>query len=817
MPGRGEGIHAHDAFRLFGTGSTGAGRVGGSAAASSRADPLAGLWARVAVEPPAGDEPAAVLVGIHPALAPLAPRMLATLNAAQSACGQGGAAAAPGGDAGGGASPPLEPDTSGAESVFSAGGRAHAGRPFTLRDLLRWARRLERLRASELSLLREGVSTSDALPPKLRAAAYEEAADVLCGMLPTGPGRARVLTLVASVWGLSADDATHRDTAYKPSVRAGNGAVAVGRATLPAEAGGSGAGSGSGSSWSNTGHAMRILERVASAVQCVEPVLLVGETGTGKTALVQQLARLTGVPLTVVNLSNQSESSDFLGGFRPAGARHLCLPLLPRFNEAFAATFSADANAAFLTRVTRYAERRKWTHLLHAFRVGVERVAKLAADAEVTAADDRPSEAPSPGTETETRGNEEGTKKAKTTTRTTTRTTRPKKTKTSRSRRTSDGDKHRVAVTDGDDDDDDDDDDDERRSVPPSAKRRRATRALSASLVQTWRAFERDLTAAERAVRGSGTGPVFAFVEGALVTALKEGRWILFDEINLAPAETLERLSGVLESAVGSVVLAERGDGAAIARHPRFRAFGAMNPATDVGKRDLPPALKHRFTEVYAGECEGREDLCLLVANGTRGVPAAPVDAVVDFYLAARSAAKATLADGAEQKPQYSLRTLSRALEYVRHAAPVYGIQRALYDGFAMSFQTLLKRESAEELERLMTQHLMRGAALKVRRRAFTILFFSLRENVGFFLFLFQCALVKPPLQPAGSSSWTRRGPDRGGRATVGAQYLFSARRTEKCGEVSAREERRRTFGHSSSLKNVSTRKRRNLKRRLVN
>ncbi len=749
VPGRGESVHAHDAFQLFGTVTTGAGRAGGSAAASSRSDPLAGLWARVAVEPPAGDEPAAVLVGIHPALAPLAPRMLATLNAVQSACGQGGAAAAPGGDAGGavGAAPSLEPETSG---VSGAGGRAHAGRPFTLRDLLRWARRLERLRASELSLLREGVSTSDALPPKLRAAAYEEAADVLCGMLPTGLGRARVLNLVASVWGLSADDATHRDTAYKPSVRAGNGAVAVGRATLPAETGERGNVSGGSSGWSNTGHAMRILERVASAVQCVEPVLLVGETGTGKTALVQQLARLTGVPLTVVNLSNQSESSDFLGGFRPAGARHLCLPLLPRFREAFAATFSADANAAFLVRVARYAERRKWTHLLHAFRVGVERVAKLAADAEAAAADDRPdrpAEGEPPGTETnETRGNErQGTKKAKTMTMT--------KTKTSRSRRTSDGDKHRVTVTDTeedafDDDDDDDDDDDEkkkkkRRSVPPSAKRRRSNRApLSASLVQTWRAFERDLTAAERAVRGSGTGPVFAFVEGALVTALKEGRWILFDEINLAPAETLERLSGVLESAVGSVVLAERGDGAAVARHPRFRAFGAMNPATDVGKRDLPPALKHRFTEVYAGECEGREDLCLLVANGTRGVPAAPVDAVVDFYLAARSAAKATLADGAEQKPQYSLRTLSRALEYVRHAAPVYGIQRALYDGFAMSFQTLLKRESAEELERLMTQHLMRGAALKVRRRAFTFLFsfpaLRAKRVFGFFLlFLF--------------------------------------------------------------------------------
>ena len=217
-------------------------------------------------------------------------------------------------------------------------------------------------------------------------------------------------------------------------------------------------------------------------------------------------------------------------------------------------------------------------------------------------------------------------------------------------------------------------------------------------------------------MQGSGSGPVFAFVEGALVTALKEGRWILFDEINLAPAETLERLSGVLESATGSVVLSERGDGEIVARHPRFRAFGAMNPATDVGKRDLPPALKHRFTEVYAGECEGREDLCLLVADGMRGVPAAPVNAVVDFYLAARAAARTALVDSAEQKPQYSLRTLSRALEYVRHAAPVYGIQRALYDGFAMSFQTLLKTESAETLERLMTQHLLRGATLKVRR-----------------------------------------------------------------------------------------------------
>ena len=47
--------------------------------------------------------------------------------------------------------------------------------------------------------------------------------------------------------------------------------------------------------------------------------------------------------------------------------------------------------------------------------------------------------------------------------------------------------------------------------------------------------------------------------QGTLVTALKAGDWVLLDEINLASAETLECLSGLLESTAGSVVLMERG------------------------------------------------------------------------------------------------------------------------------------------------------------------------------------------------------------------------------------------------------------------
>ena len=97
VPGRGESVPAAEGFQLFGTVTVGGGRSGGAAAAGARADPLAGLWARVAVEPPTGNEPMEVLCGVHPRLEPLAPAMLETLNVAQRMCGQGGAAAAPGG------------------------------------------------------------------------------------------------------------------------------------------------------------------------------------------------------------------------------------------------------------------------------------------------------------------------------------------------------------------------------------------------------------------------------------------------------------------------------------------------------------------------------------------------------------------------------------------------------------------------------------------------------------------------------------------------------------------------------------------------
>lgn len=71
------------------------------------------------------------------------------------------------------------------------------------------------------------------------------------------------------------------------------------------------------------------------------------------------------------------------------------------------------------------------------------------------------------------------------------------------------------------------------------------------------------------------------------------GYWILLDEINLASSETLQCLSNLLEPD-GSVTIYEKTDFKPITRHPNFRLMAAMNPATDVGKKDLPLGIRNR-------------------------------------------------------------------------------------------------------------------------------------------------------------------------------------------------------------------------------
>jgi len=67
--------------------------------------------------------------------------------------------------------------------------------------------------------------------------------------------------------------------------------------------------------FSLTRHSCNILETLASCVKFKEPVLLVGETGVGKTCSIQYLASTLNQKLVVVNLNRQSDAGDILGGY----------------------------------------------------------------------------------------------------------------------------------------------------------------------------------------------------------------------------------------------------------------------------------------------------------------------------------------------------------------------------------------------------------------------------------------------------------------------------------------------------------------------
>lgn len=57
-----------------------------------------------------------------------------------------------------------------------------------------------------------------------------------------------------------------------------------------------------------------------------------------------------------------------------------------------------------------------------------------------------------------------------------------------------------------------------------------------------------------------------------------------------------------------------------LVRHSDFRLFACMNPATDVGKRNLPLGIRNRFTELYVEELESEGDLRILVSDYLKGL-----------------------------------------------------------------------------------------------------------------------------------------------------------------------------------------------------
>ncbi|CAF1119887.1 unnamed protein product, partial [Rotaria sordida] len=346
--------------------------------------------------------------------------------------------------------------------------------------------------------------------------------------------------------------------------------------------------------FAKTRTATYILERIARCVQMNEPVLLCGETGCGKTTLVQYLAQKTGNRLHVINLSQQSDAVDLLGGYKPFDS----LLLLKQIYRDFS-----------IEQITNEY---------------IEQVQK---------------------------------------------------------------------------------------SI--QSKRYKEAIKLMIKYIDTNSPLKNQLIKLRQSFKSKNKSAlIFRFVEGSLVQALRNGDWILLDEINLASSETLQLLSGVLESEQGTIWLTERGDKQSIVRHKNFRLFGCMNPASDVGKRDIPIGIRNRFTEFFVDECDERSEYLIIVDKylNQTNIPKEYIDRIVTFYIDIQNKVKNFLLTSSSTSNNrisitYSLRTLCRALKYVattQWSGKSYS--RALFEGFCLSFFSQLDRSYYHDVQKLIHQ-----------------------------------------------------------------------------------------------------------------
>ncbi|KAL1916197.1 uncharacterized protein VTP21DRAFT_5814 [Calcarisporiella thermophila] len=617
IPSRGEQLQAKEGFQLFATRSLAPGREGNKsmniAHGATRNALGGGLWSKIDVHPLSQEEIVRVIEEKFPALSLLVPGLMEVFNTVTS----------------------MYHDSSVVQ--FSA-----IGRYASTRDLMKWCYRVNLLVSAQPTSM---LTDEQGIDQKIREDIFTEAVDCFCGMISDFNTWVTVLERVGETLKLSQSRVSLFINQHCPALRELDNSVEIGRVKLNKYPRKRLLSRKNKRPFAMTAHALRLLERVAVSVRLCEPVLLVGETGTGKTTVVQHLADLLNQNLVVVNLSQQSDSSELLGGFKPVDGKILAIPLKEKFDRLFRRTFTKHAkNEKFIHKVQELYIKKDWVHFVKVVKRTTEKAALMLGDVE----------------EREMADEEEEHKSSK--------------------------------------------------EIGAEKPRKQ----LYPELREQWKEFANRVKQFEVQLDRMQNQFVFTFLEGTLVKAVQRGDWILLDEINLATTETLECLSGLLQSTEGSLLLTERGDVKPIKRHPNFRIFACMNPATDVGKRDLPPALRNRFTEFYVQPPDARrEDLLDIVNVYLSGVvmgdPTACAD-VADFYVNAKNlSASHQIADGANQRPHFSIRTLARALTYTVHICPVYGLRRSLYEGFWMTFLTQLNPDSIGKMAKLVGAHLLRG------------------------------------------------------------------------------------------------------------
>ncbi|KAM0680844.1 hypothetical protein GINT2_001118 [Glugoides intestinalis] len=177
----------------------------------------------------------------------------------------------------------------------------------------------------------------------------------------------------------------------------------------------------------------------------------------------------------------------------------------------------------------------------------------------------------------------------------------------------------------------------------------------------------------------------FYFKEGILTDAMKNGSWILLDEVNLCSEETLGLLEAVLSK--DEMVLFESGDSKPVKIHPNFMIFACMNPHGDFGKKRYESAA---FNRVFFYDFSTRLQCIRAVVQSITRNLIKEVEPISSFYYEFKLALSRNEYSNIIQ-PLISGRTLCRALSLILEHR---NDSNAIFKAFNLLFFTQLNLSS---------------------------------------------------------------------------------------------------------------------------
>jgi len=186
------------------------------------------------------------------------------------------------------------------------------------------------------------------------------------------------------------------------------------------------------------------------------------------------------------------------------------------------------------------------------------------------------------------------------------------------------------------------------------------------------------------------------FVDGPLVTAMRDGSLLYVEEINRIPEETLNVLITVMSEGELNVPRYGR-----VVANPGFRLVAAMNPFDAVGTARISGAVYDRVCRVSVGY-QSAEVETRIAARGVDGLPSGWLDKVVE--LVRRTRAHADLRVGSSVRGAIDMSAVASSLASVRSSNvndPTVSLDAALV---ALSGRVRVREGSSRTSEDIITE-----------------------------------------------------------------------------------------------------------------